>query len=162
MCIRDRFNNRFELDGITFLEPSQQLFNYNNPYGACKTCEGYGRIIGIDPYKVIPDERLSIYDGAVACWKGEKTGTWLTRFIRDTQDKGFPIHRPYSELTEDQIDLLWNGDNDADGIYAFFDKLESKSYKIQNRVLMARYRGRTTCTVCNLSLIHISEPTRPY
>ena len=143
------FNNRFELDGITFLEPSQQLFNYNNPYGACKTCEGYGRIIGIDPYKVIPDERLSIYDGAVACWKGEKTGTWLTRFIRDTQDKGFPIHRPYSELTEDQIDLLWNGDNDADGIYAFFDKLESKSYKIQNRVLMARYRGRTTCTVCN-------------
>ncbi len=143
------FNNRFELDDIIFLEPSQQLFNYNNPYGACKTCEGYGRIIGIDPYKVIPDERLSIYDGAVACWKGEKTGTWLTRFIRDTQDKEFPIHRPYSELTEAQVDLLWNGNKNADGIHAFFDKLEAKAYKIQNRVMMARYRGRTTCTECN-------------
>jgi excinuclease ABC subunit A len=142
------FNNRFELDGITFLEPSQQLFNYNNPYGACKTCEGYGRIIGIDPYKVIPDERLSIYDGAVACWNGEKASTWLTKFIRDTQDKEFPIHRAYSELTEEQKDLLWNGDKNADGINAFFDALEAKAYKIQNRVMMARYRGRTKCKEC--------------
>jgi excinuclease ABC subunit A len=143
------FNNRFELDGITFLEPSQQLFNYNNPYGACKTCEGYGRIIGIDPYKVIPEESLSIYDGAVACWKGEKTGKWLTRFIQNTQDRDFPIHRAYSELSQEQIDLLWNGDRGVDGIYDFFGELESKSYKIQNRVMMARYRGRTTCTECN-------------
>jgi len=143
------FNNRFELDGITFLEPSQQLFNYNNPFGACKTCEGYGRIIGIDPYKVIPEERLSIYDGAVACWKGEKTGTWLTRFIQDTQDKNFPIHRAYSELTDEHKDLLWNGDKKTKGINAFFAALEAKAYKIQNRVMMARYRGRTTCTECH-------------
>ncbi|MDA8693209.1 excinuclease ABC subunit UvrA [Saprospiraceae bacterium] len=142
------FNNRFELDGITFLEPSQQLFNYNNPYGACKTCEGYGRIIGIDPYKVIPEESLSIYDGAVACWKGEKTGKWLSRFISNTQDIEFPIHRPYSELSEVEVDILWNGSKGVEGIYDFFGELESKAYKIQNRVMMARYRGRTTCTEC--------------
>jgi len=143
------FNNRFELDGIIFLEPSQQLFNYNNPYGACKTCEGYGRIIGIDPYKIIPFEKLSVYDGAVACWKGEKTSKWKDRFIRDTHEHGFPIHRAYNKLTKEQKDLLWNGDKNVEGIYDFFKELEAKSYKIQNRVMMARYRGRTICTDCN-------------
>ncbi len=142
------FNNRFEADGITFLEPTQSLFNYNNPYGACPTCEGYGRIIGIDPYKVIPEESLSIFEGAVACWKGEKSGRWLTRFI-DATDGDFPIHRPYSKLTKAQKDLLWNGNSRVSGIYDFFNELESQTYKIQNRVLIARYRGRTTCTTCD-------------
>ena len=95
------FNNRFELDGISFLEPSHQLFNYNNPYGACKTCEGYGRIIGIDPNKVIPNDKLSIYDGAVACWKGEKTGKWLKRFIELAHHYDFPVHKAYKDLSEE-------------------------------------------------------------
>ena len=140
------FNNRFELDGILFLEPSHQLFNYNNPYGACKTCEGYGRIIGVDPYKVIPNENLSVYDGAVACWTGQKTSQWRDMFISNPATGKFPIHKPYKDLTAKQVDLLWNGDY---GIRAFFAELERKAYKIQNRVMMARYRGRTTCTDCN-------------
>ena len=139
------FNNRFELDGITFLEPSHQLFNYNNPYGACKTCEGYGRIIGVDPYKVIPNENLSVYEGAVACWKGEKLSKWKDWFI-DSAGSKFPIHKPYKDLTKKQQELLWNN---SYGIRAFFSELELKSYKIQNRVMMARYRGRTICTDCN-------------
>ena len=141
------YNNRFEADGITFLEPTQALFNYNNPYGACPTCEGYGRIIGIDPLKVIPEESLSLFDGAVACWKGEKSGKWLRRFI-DAVGDDFPIHRPYNKLTKAQKDILWKGNDYAYGINDFFEELESQSYKIQNRVLMARYRGRTTCTTC--------------
>ncbi len=143
------YNNKFELDGILFLEPSHQLFNYNNPYGACKTCEGYGRIIGVDPYKVIPNQTLSIYEQAVACWRGEKTGKWLERFIDNAQFYDYPIHRPYKDLTKDQIDILWNGNEKIKGIRNFFQELEQKSYKIQNRVLMARYRGRTTCPTCN-------------
>jgi len=143
------FNNRFELDGITFLEPSHQLFNYNNPYGACKTCEGYGRIIGVDPFKVIPNQSLSVYDQAVACWKGEKSSKWLSRFIDKAHEYDFPVHRPYKELSKEEIDLLWKGKGSLRGINAFFDNLESSSYKIQNRVLLARYRGRTTCTTCN-------------
>jgi excinuclease ABC subunit A len=142
------FNNKFELDGITFLEPSHQLFNYNNPYGACKKCEGYGRIIGLDANKIIPNVNLSIYDGAVACWKGEKTGKWLTRFIDNAHQFDFPVHRAYKDLTEEQKTLLWNGNKVLDGINTFFEQLEEASYKIQNRVLMARYRGRTTCTSC--------------
>lgn len=142
------YNNRFELDGITFLEPSHQLFNYNNPYGACKTCEGYGRVIGIDPYKVIPNETLSVYEEAVACWKGEKSSKWLTRFIDLAHLYDFPVHRPYQELTESQKDLLWNGNGVIKGINNYFSQLEEKSYKIQNRVMMARYRGRTTCHTC--------------
>ncbi len=142
------FNNRFEMDGIIFLEPSHQLFNYNNPYGACKTCEGYGRIIGIDPYKVIPNEKLSIYDGTVACWKGEKTGRWLTRFIDKAHEFDFPIHKPYKELSTEYKKMLWEGNNTLSGINEFFSQLEADSYKIQNRVLMARYRGKTTCNTC--------------
>jgi len=140
------YNNRFELDGITFLEPSHQLFSYNNPYGACKVCEGYGRIIGVDPYKVIPNENLSVYDGAVACWKGEKSSRWLDYFIVSPEAGKFPIHKPYKDLTQKHRDILWDGEG---GIRAFFSELERQSYKIQNRVMMARYRGRTTCTECN-------------
>jgi excinuclease ABC subunit A len=143
------FNNKFELDGIVFLEPSHQLFNYNNPYGACKTCEGYGRIIGIDPHKVIPNDRLSVYDGAVACWKGEKHGRWLSRFIDASYELNFPIHKPYKDLSEKQKKLIWEGNESIYGINDFFENLEADSYKIQNRVLMARYRGRTQCTTCN-------------
>ncbi|MBT8191453.1 MAG: excinuclease ABC subunit UvrA [Bacteroidia bacterium] len=143
------FNNRFELDGILFLEPSHQLFNYNNPYGACKTCEGYGRIIGVDPYKVIPNQSLSVYEQAVACWKGEKSGKWRTRFIDSAHLFDFPIHRPYKDLTKKERELLWHGNEQINGIYNFFEALEEKSYKIQNRVMMARYRGRTTCHDCS-------------
>ena len=143
------FNNRFEIDGILFLEPTHQLFNYNNPYGACKSCEGYGRIIGVDPYKVIPNDKLSIYDGAVACWKGEKTGRWLKRFIEKAHEYDFPIHKPYKDLDQKYKDMLWGGSKVLKGILEFFKMLEADSYKIQNRVLLARYRGRTTCTTCN-------------
>ena len=116
------YNNKFELDGITFLEPSHQLFNYNNPYGACKTCEGYGRIIGIDPYKVIPNENLSVYDGAVACWKGEKTSRWKDRLILEADDNKFPIHRTYKDLTKKQLEFLWRGATYS--ISEFFGELE--------------------------------------
>jgi len=143
------FNNRFEMDGLTFIEPSHQLFNYNNPFGACPTCEGYGRIIGIDPFKIIPNENLSVYDEAVACWRGEKTGRWLSRFINNADQYDFPIHKPYKNLNQKFRDMLWNGNESLSGIKEFFESLEAKSYKIQNRVMMARYRGRTTCTECN-------------
>ena len=143
------FNNRFELDGILFLEPTHQLFNYNNPYGACPSCEGYGRVIGIDPKKVIPDETKSVYDGAVACWKGEKNGNFRDYFIDAVQEHDFPIHRPYVDLSKKQKDLLWGKDEVVYGINDFFEELESKTYKIQNRVMLARYRGRTVCSTCN-------------
>lgn len=142
------YNNKFELDGIVFLEPTHQLFNYNNPYGACKSCEGYGRIIGIDPYKIIPNENLSIYEGAVACWKGEKSNMWLQMFMSGSQNLDFPIHKPYKDLTAKQKDLLWKGNGEVHGIRDFFAELETQSYKIQNRVMMARYRGRTICPEC--------------
>jgi excinuclease ABC subunit A len=142
------FNNRFELDGKTFLIPTPQLFNFNNSYGACPKCEGYGRVMGIDEHKVIPDERKSIYEGAVACWSGEKSSRWLDRFIRNSHDSSFPIHRPYLDLNDEEKDLLWNGSTGVAGIYDFFSDLEKNLYKIQNRVLLARYRGKTTCPVC--------------
>ena len=144
-----KYNNRFELDGILFLEPSPQLFNYNNPYGACKKCEGYGQILGIDPNKVIPDKMKSVYEGAIACWKGEKHGLWLDRLIFNAEKSGIPIHEPFNQLSAEQQELLWTGNEHFDGINTFFAELQEQSYKIQNRVMMARYRGRTTCTVCN-------------
>lgn len=143
------FNNRFELDGIEFIEPVPALFNYNNPYGACPHCEGFGRIMGIDPDKVIPDPSRSIYEGAVACWSGEKSGRWLDAFIRRASKNDFPIHRPYQELTAEEKKLLWKGNDEINGIDDFFSELESKSYKIQNRVMLARYRGRTICPACD-------------
>jgi len=142
------FNNRFELDGILFLEPSHQLFNYNNPYGACKQCEGYGRVLGIDPKKVIPNDTKSVYDGAVQCWKGETYGKWKDRFIDATSDFDFPIHKPYEELSQVEINVLWEGNEFFYGINDFFEELKEKTYKIQNRVMLARYRGRTKCPSC--------------
>ena len=143
------FNNRFELDGITFLEPTPQLFNYNNPYGACPSCEGFGRIMGIDENKVIPNKSLSVYEGAVACWKGEKNGLWLERFLQHAHQFDFPVHTPYQDLNKTERKQLWNGKNQAPGVQDFFNELEEKTYKIQNRVMLARYRGRTTCTECD-------------
>lgn len=142
------FNNRFELDGITFLDPTPQLFNYNNPYGACPSCEGYGKRMGIDENKVIPNNTLSVYEGALAPWKGEKYGLWLTRFIDKAHLFDFPVHTPYQDLTKEQKKLLWTGNRHFRGINAFFAELEEKTYKIQNRVMLSRYRGRTTCATC--------------
>lgn len=142
------FNNKFELDGINFIFPTPQLFNFNNSLGACKKCEGYGRIIGIDPDKVIPDPTKSIYDGAVACWNGDKFGEWKNQLVMHSEFFNFPIHRPYMDLSESEKDLLWTGNEHFGGIMGFFAELQAKSYKIQNRVLLARYRGRTTCDEC--------------
>jgi excinuclease ABC subunit A len=142
------FNSRFELDGITFPEPTPQLFNYNNPYGACPTCEGYGRVLGIDRDKVFPDKTKSVYDGAVAVWKGEKYGEWLDAFLRAAHLFDFPVHTPYESLSKEQQKLLWTGNQHFEGVEAFFKQLESQTYKIQNRVTLARYRGKTTCHTC--------------
>jgi len=142
------FNNRFELDGITFPEPSPQLFNYNNPYGACPTCEGYGRVLGIDPDKVVPDRSKSVYDGAIAVWKGEKFGEPLAMLLEHAHKFDFPVHTPYESLSKAQQKLLWAGNQYFEGVDAFFKQLESQTYKIQNRVTLARYRGKTTCPNC--------------
>lgn len=143
------FNNRFEADGIIFEEPTVNLFAFNNPYGACKRCEGFGTIIGISEDLVIPDKTRSIYEEAVACWKGEKLSEYLTDFIVEATKKGFRIHKPYIELSEKELNLLWNGDEEVPGIKQFFDMVEENLYKIQYRVLLSRYRGKTTCPDCN-------------
>jgi excinuclease ABC subunit A len=142
------FNNRFELDDIIFLEPTHQLFNYNNPYGACPKCEGYGKMLGIDPDKVIPDENLSVYQEAVACWRGEKGKMWLAQLVQNAAKFNFPIHKAYKDLSDEQKQLLWSGNTYFDGIDAFFQELEDGAYKIQNRVMLSRYRGKTVCNVC--------------
>ena len=146
--IKRHFNHRFELDQITFLEPSPQLFNFNNPFGACPSCEGFSMVMGIDPEKVIPDKSLSIYEGAVTCWKGEKNGIWLDEFISLATLIDFPIHRPYSELSKTHRNLLWSGSKSFRGINAFFEELEAANYKIQNRVMLSRFRGKTVCPTC--------------
>ena len=143
------FNNRFELDGMEFPEPTPQLFNYNNPYGACPTCEGYGRVLGIDPHKVIPDPTRSVYDGAIVAWKGEKSSEWLDALLRQAHRFDFPVHTPVEALTKAEYKVLWTGNPHFGGIDAFFKELESKTYKIQNRVMLARYRGRTVCPTCD-------------
>ena len=142
------FNNRFELDGLTFLEPTPQLFNFNNPYGACPQCEGFSQVMGIDEDKVIPNKSLSVYEGAVAPWRGEKYGEWLQAFLESAHTLDFPVHTPYRELSKAQKKLLWHGAKNSLSIYGFFQELEEKTYKIQNRVMLARYRGRTTCPTC--------------
>ncbi|MCP4521597.1 MAG: excinuclease ABC subunit UvrA [Cytophagales bacterium] len=143
------FSDRFELDGITFEEPSVNFFTFNNPYGACQTCGGTGNILGIDNRLVIPNENLSLYEGAVVPWNGEKMRKWKDDFIEKTFKLNFPIHRPYKDLTEKEKDLLWNGDGKRiKGINNFFDFLESKRHKIQYRVMLSRYRGRTVCGDC--------------
>eukprot|EP00903_Cladosiphon_okamuranus_P000305 g305.t1 len=146
---RKSFNNRYELDGMTFLEPSPQLFNFNNPYGACPKCEGFSLVMGIDEKKVIPNEALSVYEGAVACWKGERYGRWLDAFLRVAHNFDFPVHTTYQDLSRAEQRLLWKGNDYFDGINAFFSELQEKMYKIQNRVMLARYRGRTRCPECD-------------
>ena len=143
------FSNRFELDGISFETPSEHLFSFNNPYGACKMCEGFGSVLGIDEDKVIPNKSISIYDGAINCWKGEKLSRWKERFILNAAKYDIPIHRPYSELQDDEKKIVWNGAKGIKGIRQFFQLLEKENYKVQNRVLLARYRGKNTCPKCN-------------
>jgi excinuclease ABC subunit A len=144
-----RFNNRFALDGIEFPDLQPQLFNYNNPFGACQRCKGYGRILGISEQKVIPDPEMTIYEGAIACWSGPKGQRWLQPLLENAHEFDFPVHTPYEELSPEQQSLLWEGNSYFKGIQAYFDKLEKKAYKIQNRVILSRYRGRTTCPECN-------------
>ncbi len=143
-----RFSDRFELDGITFTEPSVNFFSFNNPYGACRTCEGFGKVLGIDEDLVIPDKTLSVYEGAIAPWRTEAMNEWLKPLVKNAIKFDFPIHRPYNELTVAQRELLWQGNEYFDGIHDFFRHLESKSYKIQYRVMLSRYRGRTNCPDC--------------
>ncbi len=142
------FNNRFELDGLSFLEPTPQLFNFNNPYGACPTCEGFSQVMGIDEDKVVPDKSKSVYEGAVAAWSGEKYGLWLDALLETAHRFDFPVHTPYQDLSKEQRRLLWTGNAHFHGIHAFFEELEEKTYKIQNRVMLARYRGKTLCHTC--------------
>lgn len=142
------FSKKFEADGIVFEEPSDMMFNFNNPVGACSTCEGFGKVLGIDENLVIPDKSLSVYEGAVACWKGEVMGEWLREFINKSAKYDFPIYRAYYDLTEAEKELLWHGASGLYGIDDFFKHVESNLYKIQYRVMLARYRGKTKCPVC--------------
>ncbi len=143
------FSSSFEADGITFETPTTHLFSFNNPYGACPVCEGFGSIIGIDPDLVIPDKSLSIYDNAIACWRGDKMSAWRDLLIKNARHFDFPIHKPYYELTQQQKDLLWTGNKYFGGINDFFKEVESQTYKIQYRVMLSRYRGKTICPECN-------------
>ncbi|WAC41137.1 excinuclease ABC subunit UvrA [Pedobacter sp. SL55] len=145
---RTFFCDRFELDDLKFEEPTPNFFSFNNPYGACKRCEGYGNVIGIDEDLVIPDKSKSIYDNAIAPWRGEKMGEWLKAFIKNADKFDFPIHRSFSELTEKQQQLLWTGNKYFRGLDDFFKELEEQTYKIQYRVMLSRYRGKTTCPDC--------------
>ena len=149
--VEHRFSKRFELDGITFDEPSDLMFNFNNPLGACPTCEGFGTVIGIDESLVVPDRARSVYDDAVMCWRGQVMSEWKNEFIHVAARHGFPIHKPYNDLTPEQLDLLWHGtgDNEWKGIDGFFAWIQSKAYAIQYRVLLARYRGKTVCPACH-------------
>ncbi|MBL0200797.1 MAG: excinuclease ABC subunit UvrA [Chitinophagaceae bacterium] len=142
------FSNKFEADGIVFEEPVPNLFSFNNPFGACPVCEGFSQILGIDPDLIIPDKSLSVYEGAVAPWKGEKLGLWKEAFVKAAKKFDFPIHKPIIDLTEKQLADLWEGNAHVDGINAFFREVEQNLYKVQYRVLLSRYRGRTLCTAC--------------
>lgn len=143
------FSTKFEADGITFAEPTDQMFSFNSPIGACPVCEGFGKIVGIDEHLVVPNSALSVYDGAVMCWRGEKMGEWLHEFLREAPAHNFPIFAPYYELTEEQKDYLWHGPRDKACIDSFFKMLEENQYKIQYRVMLARYRGKTVCPACH-------------
>lgn len=144
-----RFSNRFEADGLTFEEPSDQMFSFNSPLGACPRCEGFGNVIGIDERLVVPNRALSVYDGAVVCWRGEKMGEWRDDFVRKAAAYDFPVFKPYYELTDQQRQLLWEGKDDLFGINDFFKMVEDNQYKIQYRVMLARYRGKTLCPECH-------------
>tara|TARA_R110000851_G_scaffold77514_3_gene170586 strand:- start:84817 stop:87594 length:2778 start_codon:yes stop_codon:yes gene_type:complete len=142
------FNNRFEADGMVFMEPNVHLFSFNNPYGACPTCEGYGDVIGIDEDLVIPNTALSIYENAIFPWRGESMSWYRDQLVNNAYKFDFPIHKPWFQLTDDQKQLVWDGNKYFEGLNSFFSFLESKSYKIQNRVMLSRYRGKTRCTTC--------------
>lgn len=145
---RTSFSDRFEADGILFEEPSVNLFTFNNPFGACKRCEGFGKILGIDPDLVIPDKTLSVYDGAIAPWRSETMRKWLDPLLKHGIEFDFPIHRTYSELSAEEQEVLWTGNKYFKGLNKFFEYLESKTHKIQYRVMLSRYRGRTNCPEC--------------
>ncbi|MEN9332628.1 MAG: excinuclease subunit UvrA, partial [Bacteroidota bacterium] len=146
--VAKEFSNRFEADGIIFEEPSVHLFSFNNPFGACKTCEGFGSVIGVDEDLVIPDKSLSIYDGAILCWRGEKLKDWNDKLVMNAHKFDFPIHKPYYELADSDKKLLWTGNKYFNGLNQFFEHLESQMYKIQYRVMLARYRGKKACPDC--------------
>ena len=143
------FSTKFEADGITFEEPNDQMFSFNSPIGACPTCEGFGKVIGIDEHLVVPDRSLSVYEGAIVCWRGEKMGEWKEELIHNAEKFDFPIFTPYYELTDKQRRLLWEGNQYFHGINDFFKMLEENQYKIQYRVMLARYRGKTLCPKCH-------------
>lgn len=145
---RQKFSANFDLDGLSFLEPNVHLFSFNNPYGACPVCEGYGSIIGIDEALVIPNTALSIYENAIYAWRGESMGGYRDQLVNTAYKFDFPIHKPYFELNEAQKNLVWNGNSYFTGLHDFFKELEEKNYKIQNRVMLSRYRGKTKCTAC--------------
>jgi len=142
------FNNRFEADGMVFMEPNVHLFSFNNPYGACPTCEGYGDVIGIDEDLVIPNTALSVYENAIFPWRGESMSWYRDQLVNNAYKFDFPIHKPWFQLTDEQKQLVWDGNKYFEGLNSFFSFLESKSYKIQNRVMLSRYRGKTKCTTC--------------
>ncbi len=142
------FSNRFEKDGMVFEKPSVNFFSFNNPIGACKKCGGFGSIIGVDENLVVPDKRLSVYQDAIVCWKGEKMSEWKEQLIAGSKKAGFPIHKAYRELDKKEWDMLWNGTSYFHGIYEFFSSLEREAYKIQYRVMLSRYRGKTNCPEC--------------
>ena len=142
------FNNRFEADGILFDEPTPNMFSFNNPYGACPVCEGFGQVLGIDDELVIPDKQLSVYESAVAPWRGEKMSEWKNDFVRGAAKMGFPIHTPIADLGDQELQLLWEGNDKVSGIRDFFKMVEQNLYKVQYRVMQARYRGRTVCPAC--------------
>lgn len=143
-----RFSNQFELDGMKFLEPNVHLFSFNNPYGACPKCEGYGDVIGIDADLVIPNTALSVYENAIFPWRGESMSWYRDQLVNSAYTFDFPIHKPWFELTEEQQQLVWDGNEHFTGLHQFFQMLEEKSYKIQNRVMLSRYRGKTKCSLC--------------
>ena len=144
-----RFSTKFEADGMTFEEPNDQLFSFNSPLGACPECEGFGSVIGIDEHLVVPNRSLSVYDGAVVCWRGDKMGEWKDMVIRGAEKAGFPIFTPYYQLTDEQKRMLWEGTPYFKGINDFFEMVKENQYKIQYRVMMARYRGKTVCPKCH-------------
>ena len=146
---RQVFNNKFELDGMTFLEPNVHLFSFNNPYGACPKCEGYGDVIGIDEDLVIPNTALSVYENAIFPWRGESMSWYRDQLVNNSHKFNFPIHKPFYQLTDAQKQLIWDGNSYFQGLHTFFAELEAKAYKIQNRVMLSRYRGKTKCSKCH-------------
>jgi excinuclease ABC subunit A len=146
---REEFSNKFELDGMRFTQPNVHLFSFNNPIGACPVCEGFGDVIGIDPELVIPDTSKSVYDHAIVPWRGSTLGKYYNKLVNSAYLFDFPIHKPYFELSQEQKNLLWKGNTHFTGIHDFFKRIEKKNYKIQNRVLLSRYRGKASCATCN-------------